>query len=101
MRVQKSSRDAVARVAGEGTGELLVTIEDFGAGVGDDFSVGEPFGDGVPADVGVGFAVDPVEEFVFSAFGLAFVLFDDALPGELLRADAAEQDARPRREGGR
>ena len=35
MRVQKSSRGAGASVEGEGTGELLVAIEDFSAGVGE------------------------------------------------------------------
>ena len=88
MRVQKSSRGADASVEGEGTGELLVTIEDFSAGVGETFGVGEAFGEGVSAGVGVAFVIELVDEFVLSAFDLALVLFDDVLPGELSRAGA-------------
>src|SRR5882724_11586461 len=88
MRVQKSSCGAAAKVEGEGTGELLVAIEGFWVGVGDAFAVGEAVGEGVAAGVGVAFAVDPVDEFVFSGFDLAFALFGDALAGELSRPAA-------------
>ena len=87
MRVQKSSRGPATTVKGDGDGELLVTIEDFCAGVGEAVAVGEAFGDGVGAGVGVAFVIGPVAEFVFSAFDRAFVLFGVALPGKLLRAD--------------
>ena len=99
MRVQKSSCGAAASVEGEGTGELLVAIEDFGAGVGEAFAVGEAFGEGVTAGVGVAFAVDPVDEFVLLGFDPAFVLFGDALAGELSRPAAflfPEVDGVPR-----
>lgn len=99
MRVQKSSRGAAANVEGEGTGELLVAIEGFCAGVGEAFAVGEAVGEGVTAGVGVALAVDPVDEFVLSGLDLAFVLFGDALPGELSRPAAflfPEVDGVPR-----
>lgn len=99
MRVQKSSCGAAATVEGEGAGELLAAIEDFGAGVGEAFTVGDAFGEGVAAGVGVAFAVDPVDEFELSGFDLVFVLFGDALAGELSRPAAflfPEVDGVPR-----
>jgi len=88
MRVQKSSCGAATNAEGDGEGELLVTIEDFCAGVGEAFAVGEACGDGVAAGVGVAFAVAPVDEFVFSVFDRLFVLFGDVLPVELSRPAA-------------
>ena len=100
MRVQKSSRcGPIPSIAGDGDGELLVTIEDFCAGVGEGFAVGEAFGEGVRAGVGVAFAVDPVDELVLLDFDPAFVLYGDALAGELSRAAAflfPEVDGVPR-----
>ena len=87
MRVQKSSRGPAATVEGEGTGELLVTIEDFCEGVGEAFAVGDGFGDGVGAGVGVALVIALVDKFAFPVLDLAFVLFDDALPDELSRTD--------------
>ena len=98
MRVQRSSCGAAATVEGEGAGELLAAIEDFGAGVGEAFTVGDAFGEGDTVGVGVAFAVDPVDVFELSGFDL-FVLFGDALAGELSRRAAflfPEVDGVPR-----